>query len=858
MNRRGLILLLGLVIAVFGLLAPNVVGQTSSGSSPLPLLEPLDRLGSVLLGGTIPPTSGDTRSGSQHAHRHGSAPRAAGRSAASPSSVAFPSRRSASHPKRETRTTRPTLWDAILGRSVARTPTVSRRAATPTPRSASSASPRPAAEKAGSRAVRVVRQPAPSSSEASSDLSDSAPLPERIASKPATGAKRLELGATVGQKASAERAPSAQGHVPSSARDLQQLPLYRRLEALTASPFEQPDAPQADGEQHSPSDSPADDRQAEHDMQAGDNRSDAPQPVHVHGLAKQQASQQGEGLSGTIDQSNRAQRDAIPQASQESSAPSPTLADSSDRSESAAGQRRSPTVPPDASAGLQAEGQSASASARGVGPAEAAQRSTGVGGKLRLAQQAPSLRVEATGPSEIAIGKQATYQVRLANLSKVPAEAVVVRIQVPAWALIEDTQADEGTARIVPATAPGTQQLVWEVSRLEAEQQTALSIHLILKESRPLELVVDWDYKRAPFQALIRVKQPKLELTLRGPEQVHCGQTAAYVLQVRNVGTGAAEQITIAVAGDAAGEITPAERQIDRLAPSESKQIELKLVARQPGAVNLQVHAQTLGGVHSHLVRRIEVLRAELAISVEVPQVQYVGGEFGYRIHISNKGNAPASDVRITAELPPELELVEAEEEGQTDGQSGRVVWRLKRLAPGEKRTLAATCRCTKPGLAVLTIQAEAPPEVSAHQQASVRIEGFADLEVVIHDPPTPTPVGQEAEYEVVVENRGTRAAENVELVVFFSEGIEPVKADGAEHIIAPGQVVFQPLASIDPGQKHTFRVVAEASVAGNHVCRAEITCRPLRIRMVRDQVTRFYTTGVAAIAERSDDSTQR
>jgi hypothetical protein len=77
--------------------------------------------------------------------------------------------------------------------------------------------------------------------------------------------------------------------------------------------------------------------------------------------------------------------------------------------------------------------------------------------------------------------------------------------------------------------------------------------------------------------------------------------------------------------------------------------------------------------------------------------------------------------------------------------------------------------------------------------------------------------------YEVVIQNRGSKAAENVRVVGQFGHGIEPIRTEGHAGKIATGQVLFSPIAKIEPGSKVQLRIIAKADAAGDHRFRAEV-----------------------------------
>ncbi len=52
--------------------------------------------------------------------------------------------------------------------------------------------------------------------------------------------------------------------------------------------------------------------------------------------------------------------------------------------------------------------------------------------------------------------------------------------------------------------------------------------------------------------------------------------------------------------------------------------------------------------------------------------------------------------------------------------------------------------------------------------------------------------------YEINLSNRGTKAAETVRVVAQFSNGIEPLRAEGQTGEVLTGQVLFSPIARLE------------------------------------------------------------
>ena len=108
-----------------------------------------------------------------------------------------------------------------------------------------------------------------------------------------------------------------------------------------------------------------------------------------------------------------------------------------------------------------------------------------------------------------------------------------------------------------------------------------------------------------------------------------------------------------------------------------------------------------------------------------------------------------------------------------------------------------------------MDVNASADDELAAATTAVTRVEAMADLRLDVKEPDGPVPVGEEAAYELRVRNRGTKDAQEVEILGFFSAGIEPVSAAGAAYRIGPGRVAFRPIASLAAGEEIKLTVRA-------------------------------------------------
>ena len=463
---------------------------------------------------------------------------------------------------------------------------------------------------------------------------------------------------------------------------------------------------------------------------------------------------------------------------------------------------------------------------------------------LLMTPQSPILSIQTHGPRRITVGKEAPYEVVIQNSGSVAANDLVVTVDLPPWAEVLSAEASVGSTQ-APGPTDKAGQFLWRIGRLDPRGQEKLILRIVPRESRPFELGVRWSFTPQRLQTAIEVQEPKLGLQLEGPREVVHGQRQIYKLIMTNTGNGPAENVTIFLASKGAGEQVSASHKLGTLSPGEKKVLEVELIPRSPGPLTLEVQLQGDGNAQASLTETITVRKPELRLTLTGPTEHFVGAAAVYRLQVANPGNAPAKNVQVTLQLPEGLDQIVASPEGRLSFDRRKVEWTFPEIAAGAAQELSLRCQYRVAGLARISAKAAADADLSATDSINTQVEAVADLTLSVADPPGPVPVGEEAVYEIRIHNRGTKAATQVEVVVYFSHGIEPVAAEGASNRIGPGQVVFSPIAAIGPGQTQVLKVKAKAERAGNHIFRAEVHCRSASVRLVSEGTTRYFGNAV-------------
>lgn len=456
------------------------------------------------------------------------------------------------------------------------------------------------------------------------------------------------------------------------------------------------------------------------------------------------------------------------------------------------------------------------------------------GGNIVLASRIPSINVETIGPRAIVLGKEAIYQITIQNQGEEPANDLLVQIAIPDAIKLVTSEPSVGNVTTQTANKPG-RRIAWSVPHVESRSREQLTLHVVPQESRPFELAVDWSLRPITSTTSIEIQEPKLEMTIGGPNDVQFGETKVYHIVLTNPGTGSAEAVTLSL-GPGTGEIDT--KQIGTLAAGERREIDIELTARESGVMEIRAVAGADGGLKADAAKQVRVRRADLQIQIAAAKLKYAGARANYQIRVTNKGDAVANDVAATAALPQGSKYVAGIEGGTFTNEM--LNWQIGRLEPGMERVFNVQCLLLSAGEQTFTVRVEDDHELSASNSAVTRVEAIADLKLQINDPQGPKSLDEDVVYEIEIVNRGTKAAQQISLVAQFANGIEPTQASHPAEIV-PGQVVFEPIDRLGAGEKLIVKVTARAKQGGNLRFRAELKCTEPDTQLVAEETTRFF-----------------
>ena len=469
--------------------------------------------------------------------------------------------------------------------------------------------------------------------------------------------------------------------------------------------------------------------------------------------------------------------------------------------------------------------------------------------------ETPVVQIDTVGPKRLMVGQEAEYTIRVRNAGGGAANELVVKTEIPAGIEIEAIQPTVGSARVSEEpNAAGGMVCVWKLGELAPEKEENLQLTFIPRIRSNIDFVSHYDFERSSIKSGIEVQEPVLELLVEGRDTIDWGVEDKYRMKIRNTGNGEAENIRLTVA---TGEEDSATRLLKVLYPGEEKTMEINIKTVLDNAITVRVEADADYGFSAAASKEIKILRGKLDVFVVAPEMQFVNNTVDYQVHVSNVGEAILQDVEVAAAIPPSVEYVSCSDEGVLDGKSGRLVWKIPMIKPQEEFIYQVTGRMTRAGESRFDVTAADKTGLVSAGDALVQIESIAALEMKINKPNGPVAIGSEIEYEVVITNNGTKAAEEVDAGFFLPEGLKPISVEGGGVVMAEeSKVLFSKINFLGPGQSVSYKVRAEALTGGNHKVQAVLESRPDDIQLVSEEMSYFYQK--RTVAKRGGNGTAR
>lgn len=459
-------------------------------------------------------------------------------------------------------------------------------------------------------------------------------------------------------------------------------------------------------------------------------------------------------------------------------------------------------------------------------------------GGARIDMTIPKVRLLVVGPTALQVAKAIPYEVVIKNEGSESLTGVIVSMSVPAGVVASSFVSTAGEFE-TEKDDQGMETVLWHVTNLGPAQSRIFRLNLEASKPEHFAMDVEWTVLPQSGKVQIAVEAPQLTLALDGPSEVLWGKPELYRLKVQNPGNAPVKNVQVKLVAEAFGSN---ESSIGDIQPGGERIVEVELTFQQIGSITIS--GQAASKTQSLEAKsKIDVSVNEIKLDSEwkAPSRQYLGSVEEYQVTLHNRSTMAGENVMCSAVIPDGLSVDQLPEGATVVGKEIR--WKVATINALESKDFKFLLQANEASEAKLRFEARSAGNGTTLANVVAVIDPIIDLTLSVIDPIAPAPVGQEVQYDMVILNRGSRPARAVKVVAQFSNGIEPIRAEGVMGKLVPGQVIFDSIDTIGPGQQITLRVVAQAAEAGVHRFRAELQCEDGETQLIEEESTRYLAT---------------
>jgi uncharacterized repeat protein (TIGR01451 family) len=340
--------------------------------------------------------------------------------------------------------------------------------------------------------------------------------------------------------------------------------------------------------------------------------------------------------------------------------------------------------------------------------------------------------------------------------------------------------------------------------------------------------------------------QPVICIKKWGPECVCLYCPLCYTIEVCNSGSGTAYDVV--VVDNLPDGLTHATGSnvltypLGDLCPGETRRINIELCATGAGCVTNVACVSYCGGPKCCAEWSTLINQPCVEVTKTGPDWAYICKVVDYQITVTNPGDLVLRSVCVDDVSPPGTTIVDAP---GAEICCNRAVWCIPELCPGEMKTFTVSVRSQVPGCltnkVTVTTQSECGQCVSC-AEATTCWKGIPATHMCMVDTTDPICIGDTTTYRVCVTNRGSADDSNVQLVIRFTNELQPQCANGPTTGRINGQtVVFDSIDRLASKQSVEYCVVVRGVAAGDARAEATLTSDGLGAPVTDTEATHVY-----------------
>lgn len=444
--------------------------------------------------------------------------------------------------------------------------------------------------------------------------------------------------------------------------------------------------------------------------------------------------------------------------------------------------------------------------------------------------------VEKSGPKQVVVGQEFSYDIKVTNLTKLALMDVEVSETLPEAFTVKFAK---------PKAALAGRDLKWRMSSLAPAASEMLTVTGTMDKGGAFSGCTAVTYRPPAVCLGMTAVEMGLQVVKSGPAEGIVCDPISYKIVVTNTGTGML--CNVVVKDELPAGLTTLDGQrtvmskVGTLKAGESREMAIQTKAAKPGTYTNSAMAMADGNVSATSNQVTTVLKAPALTVVKTgPAQRYVGLPVEYAITVTNTGDAPAKDTMLEDRLDPASTFVSATDGGRL--AAGKVVWNLGALAPGAQKEVRVTVRSPAAGKISNTASAVAYCAPAASASAATDVRGVPAILLEMVDVEDPDLVGTEETYVITVTNQGSAPGTNIVIKATLPAEQSYVSADGpTKAVTADNVVTFAPLPSLAAKAKAVFTVKVKNNKAGDVRFRVQLTSDQMTSPVDETESTHIY-----------------
>lgn len=439
------------------------------------------------------------------------------------------------------------------------------------------------------------------------------------------------------------------------------------------------------------------------------------------------------------------------------------------------------------------------------------QRTTSLVKPVSFQKSAPSITTQIEVPEYIILNQPAKLRIKLQNHGEVAATSVKLLATIPEHVKF---------AGSTPAPTDHQGRLYqFEFPEIGGQKTCELIINLIPLEKKAIDIGTEVLVENIQ-RFSVSVREPKIKLSLEGPEKVDLGQKLVHKVMLENTGDGVAQNIVLRPMFPSLLRHEQKEQVlIPALEPGQKMDVALPSLATSAGQTEFAVSIAAEGVELQTAKTTLVIHQPELKISASGPQINFLNREGIYSIVLANTGEVEATNVIVDLQMPPGIKVTTISHPATVNPETGKLTWNLNRISPKSVQTLKLLTLATKPGSQDCIISVRSQQTSDATINLITNVVTRPELNVKLQNQSGPVPVGGKVQFLVAVENTGSKSAENIAIKILLPTALVANSEDEAGKLSLDRNLVFNS-SKLEPGQKEEFRFVAVANEKGEHVVR--------------------------------------